>query len=396
MTRNHTLFRIIAGTQFATITAAIAVGSLFTSVALAQSPTYRVIDLGAVGANGQPFSLTGNGLVAGAVQTGNTLHAELEYEGRMVDLGQPGLKGPNSMAFGVNAWGQAVGEAQTDRPDSNDEDFCGFSALGLAFSGTTCLPFLWENGVMRPLPTLGGNNGAAYQINSHAAAGMAETHTPDSTCPPSGPQKLTFKPAVWQKGGVLELPTYAGDPDGNAHAINDLEQMAGGSGVCSAFNPIWLTNLQPLHALLWDGGKAIDLGTLGGTGHGNGIMALDLNNRGQVIGFSDLEGDVDFHAFLWTRAAGMQDLSALPGDVDSAAIGMNDSGQVVGVSLDADFNARAFLWKNQELIDLNTLVPANSPLYLVTACSINASGGIIGIAIDNSGNFHSYLAVPTK
>ena len=129
-------------------------------------------------------------------------------------------------------------------------------------------------------------------------------------------------------------------------------------------------------------------------GHGTGIQALDLNNHGQVIGFSDLQGDANFHAFLWTRETGMQDLGTVPGDVNSLAIGINDAGQIVGVSANASLTQyRAFLRQDGNLIDLNTLVPAGSPLYLATACKINAAGEIIGIAIDQSGNFHGYLAV---
>ena len=376
---------------------AILGGHLIAAVALAQPPTYKVTDLGAVGPNGQPFAITNNGRVAGATQVGEIVRAELWYKGRVVDLGQPGLKGQNSQAFGVNAWGQAVGEAQTDSPDPQGEDFCGFAALGLASSGTTCLPFVWQNGVMRPLPTLGGSNGQANQINSQGeAAGMVENDTPDSTCPSGGPQKLEFMPVVWQNGNVRELPTYPGDSDGNAHAINDSGHAAGGSGVCGAFNPIWGSNLQPLHALLWEGSETIDLGSLGGTGHGDGIMAIGLNNHDQVIGSSDLEGDATFHAFLWTHETGMQDLGTVPGDVDSAALGINDLGQIVGVSLDANFNPRAFLRHREELVDLNALVPASSPLHLATACSINAAGEIIGFAFDNSGNVHAYLAVPNN
>ena len=288
--------------QTKTIGAAIVAGSLLAAVAMAQSPSYTIIDLGTVGLNGQPFAIANDGLVVGAVQTGNALQAVLYYNGRTINIGKPGLKGQNSQAFSVNAWGQAVGEAQTGSADPQGEDFCGFAALGLASSGTTCVPFLWQNGVMRPLPALGGNNGVANQINGAGqTVGMAEKDMPDATCPSGGPQKLEFKPAAWQNGNVRELPTYGGDPDGNAHAINDSGQAAGGSGVCAAFNPIWLTNLQPLHALLWESGKVVDLGNLGGTGHGDGIMALNLNNHGQVIGSSDLPGDASFHAFLWTR-----------------------------------------------------------------------------------------------
>ena len=379
--------------QTKTVNTAMIAGSLLATVAMAQPPSYKVFDLGAVGPNGQPFALTDNGLAAGAAQTGNTMQAVLWYKGRMLELFKP--TGSNSIAFGVNRGGQAVGGAQTGTPDPQGEDFCGFAALGLTSSGTSCIAFLWQNGGIQELPTLGGNNGVANQINGAGdAVGMAEKNRPDSTCPSGGPQKLEFKPAAWQNRIVREMPTYAGDPDGDAHAINDSGQAAGGSGVCAAFNPVWLTNLQPLHALLWESGKVVDLGNLGGTGHGDGIMALNLNNNGQVIGSSDLPGDATFHAFLWTHETGMQDIGTLPGDVDSAAIGINDNGQIVGVSIDANFNPRAFLRQGQELIDLNTLVPADSPLDLASACSINAAGEIVGFAFDSSFNVHAYLAVP--
>jgi len=380
-----------------TIKSAIVAGSLLAAVAMAQSPSYTVTDLGIVGPAGQPFTVTNNVLVSGAVQTGSTVQAVLWYKGRMVDLGPDGATGRNSMAFSVNRTGQAAGEAQTAAPDPNGEDFCGFTALGLTSSGTTCNAFLWQNGVMTALPTLGGNNGLANQINLWGeAAGTAEEDTADSACPSGGSQKLHFKPVVWQNGSIAELPTYSGDPDGQANAVNDHGDVAGGSGECVAFNPIWLTNLQPLHALLWENGKATDLGSLGGTGHGNGIMAENLNNAGLVIGFSDLAGDANFHAFAWTRESGMMDLGTVSGDLNSAAIGSNDAGQVVGVSLDASFNPRAFLRQGENLIDLNTLVPSGGSLYLATACSINAAGEITGIAFDSGGNVHGYLAVPNN
>ena len=92
----------------------------------------------------------------------------------------------------------------------------------------------------------------------------------------------------------------------------------------------------------------------------------------------------------------MQDLGTLPGDVDSAAIGINDMGQIVGVSIDANFNPRAFLRQGRDLVDLNTLVAGGSPLDLASACSINTAGEIVGFAFDNSGNVHAYMAAPSN
>jgi probable HAF family extracellular repeat protein len=381
-----------------TLVTSVAAGSLLAALAMAQ-PRFTVTDLGVVGQAGQPFVITNNGLVSGAAAfPDNTLHGVLWHRGRMLDIGTPGLKGPNSMAIGVNRWGQAVGEAGTLSPDPKGEDFCGFAALGLPYSSASCLPFLWQNGVMNPLPTLGGNNGAANQINNRGdVAGMAENDTPDANCPATSSQKLQFKPVVWKNGKAEELPTYTGDSDGNALAINDNGQVAGGSGDCTDFSPISLTNLWPLHALLWENGQATDLGNLGGTGHGNGIEAVNLNNHVQVIGNSDVTGDANFHAFLWARETGMRDLGTLPGDANSAANGINDAGEVVGISLDASFNPRAFLWQNDSMTDLNTLIPAGSPLLLITACSVNSSGEIIGIAVEKStGDVHGYLATPSR
>ncbi len=102
-----------------------------------------------------------------------------------------------------------------------------------------------------------------------------------------------------------------------AKAINDNGQVVGGSGICAALNPITGISLQPLHALLWETGTVTDLGNLGGTGQGFGNLAYSLNNQGQVIGFSDLNGNANFHSFLWTRGTGMQDLGTLPGDANS-------------------------------------------------------------------------------
>src|SRR5580704_237233 len=98
------------------ILSSIAAGSVLASIAIAQSPTYKVVDLGSVGPNGQPFQISKNGMVAGVAQVGDVLHAGLRSKGRVVDLGHPGLGGQNSMAFGVNAFGQVVGEAQTASP----------------------------------------------------------------------------------------------------------------------------------------------------------------------------------------------------------------------------------------------------------------------------------------
>jgi probable HAF family extracellular repeat protein len=374
----------------------IAASSMLAAVASAQTPRYTLTDLGALGPNGQPFSVANNGLIGGtAVLSGAAEHAVLFYKGLKGDLATPGLGGQNSVVYSANERGQAVGQAETSTRDPNGEDFCGFKALGQPAAGTTCLPFLWQYAVMTPLPTLGGSNGTALMVNkSGTVAGYAENTTLDPKCP--APQKLQFKPVIWENGEVQELPTSSGNPEGMAYAINDSGQVVGASGTCAPYSIITGLYMQPLHALLWETGTMTDLGSLGGTGQGNGIIPHGINNQGQVVGYSDLKGNANFHAFLWARGTGMQDLGTLTGDVNSAAIGIDDPGDVVGVSLDANFNPRAFLWENGTMTDLNTLIPANSPLFLMFACAINSSGQIVGFGVTSTGVAHGYLLTPSS
>jgi uncharacterized membrane protein len=89
----------------------------------------------------------------------------------------------------------------------------------------------------------------------------------------------------------------------------------------------------------------------------------------------------------------MLDLGTVPGIANSMAIAINDYDEVVGISLDATHFA-ATLWKHGKAIDLNTVIPANSPLHLMSACSINDQGQIIGFAVDQSGAIHGYELIP--
>jgi probable HAF family extracellular repeat protein len=365
-------------------------------VAQEQKPTparYTITDLGTLegGTFSQPFFINRYGLVSGSsnLADGNQ-HATLWLEKLKVDIGAPGLGGPNSIAFGDNDGFQSAGEAETSTPDPNGEDFCGFG------THLTCLPFLWQDGEMIQLPALGGNNGVAMAISDRGeVAGFAENSTPDTGCP--APQVLHFEPVVWEKGVIHKLPTIGGDPDGVAQQINDNGAVVGGSGTCATFNANFLFNLVPVHALLWEKGKVTDLGNLGGkTGQAGGNIAYGINNQGQVVGNSDLKGDKTFHAFLWTKATGMQDLGTLSGDVASVSISINDASSIVGASLDAKFNPRAFLLEKGVMTDLNTRIAGHSPLYLMTGCSINSRGEITGLGITSTGQIHTYLATPTR
>ncbi len=92
----------------------------------------------------------------------------------------------------------------------------------------------------------------------------------------------------------------------------------------------------------------------------------------------------------------MQDLGTLPGDILSVANSINDRGEVVGESDDPNGNARAYLRQNGVMMDLNALIPAGSPLFLLCGLSINSSGQIAGFGMTSGGDLHGFLATPTS
>jgi probable HAF family extracellular repeat protein len=360
------------------------------------SVSYTITDLGTLPGGGFSQASQGNtenGLIAGvSTVASGSQHAVLWQYGQAIDLGASGLGGPNSFAVGLNAKGAAVGLAETSEADS--EDFC------LYGTGLRCVPVIWQNGTINQLPALGGRNGAVSAVNkSGAIAGIAETATHDASCP--APLFHQYEAVVWgpAPGHVRELRPLPGDTVGVAFWINDKGQVVGASGTCDNTLPNGV--IVGPHAVLWDSdGTPIDLGTLGGTSDikafAVGNRGTYINNNGQVVGGSALAGNKTSHAFLWTRDAGMKDLGVLPGDFNSGALALNERGEAVGVSNDPEGNPRAFIWRNGLLADLNTLVAADSPLYLLFAAGINNRGEIAGWGATPSGDIHAFLATPNN
>jgi probable HAF family extracellular repeat protein len=373
----------------------------------AQPAKYTVTDLGP---SNNPFSVANwidnFGLTAGlASASDGSQHAVLWLHGTMTDLGKPGLGGPNSIAGSVNDFGQVLGQAETSSKDPNKENFCGFG------TAQQCLSFVWQyGGTMTALPTLGGTNASYGAMNNVGeVVGIAETSHKDPACPATvaingtGPQVLDFEAVIWgpQPGQIRQLSPLAGDTVGMAFGINDLGQVVGTSGTCG--NTVLPGFAAGPHAVLWErDGSVHDLGSLGGTVNtsilGPGNVAFVINNRGEVSGQSTLPGNATFHPFLWSRATGMLDLGVLPGDLVGAGIAMNNHGDIVGASVSAPGpatgNPRAFLWKQGVMTDLNSLIPATSPLYLLTACGVNDAGVIVGFGVTESGDIHGFMATP--
>jgi probable HAF family extracellular repeat protein len=103
--------------------------------------------------------------------------------------------------------------------------------------------------------------------------------------------------------------------------------------------------------------------------------AAGVNASGTVVGYS-ADSTNARRATLWASSGGPINLGTLPGGDFSQAFGINDSGDVVGAST-SNSGDRAFVWTSAAgMQDLNTLIPSSS-VVLTKAVGINNVGMII-------------------
>lgn len=356
---------------------------------------YQVTSLpGLGGTTSAGNSINNRSWIAGYSRVAGDLarHAALWRDEELTDLGT--LGGPNSsVTWSVkNNNGLIVGISQTAQPEPRGEAWSSAAFFsGPTTTGFICLGFAWEDGQMRALPTLGGDNGFATGANNRRQkVGWAERNCVDATCVP--PQMLNFRPVMWDANDAIsEFPLENGDTAGAATGINDRGQTIGISGICDQA----VGRYTAKHAVLWEKSGITDLGNLGAE-YWNTPTAI--NQRGDIVGFAGTPGDVDgnfIKAFIWTRENGIQPLGTLPGAVESEAYGINERRQVVGLSCDAEGGCRAFIWENGVMRDLNTLKQSNFAGVLQSAKDINDAGVITGRAVDpNTGVRTAYEAVP--
>jgi probable HAF family extracellular repeat protein len=437
------------------------------SLAAQEHPTkhhkYNLVDIGTFGGPniffnqfGFPNTLLGsNGTVTAGADTSTVdpycfnnpdcflEHAFKWQEGVMSDLGAlPGGSGNNdSQAFWINDRGQTVGA----------------STIGV-IDPLRNVPFvhavLWSDlGKIHDLGTLGGLDSASQAINSRGqVVGVAENAIPDPYNLfdyqifgiSAGTQSRAF---LWdRKAGMQDLGTLPAGNNAFAAFLNERGQIAGYSHTNTtpnSFNSYWCGNNPPTtDPFFWENGKMYDIGTLGG----NCGVAMGLNNQGQVIGVSDLAGDVFSHAFRWDKKGRLQDLATLGGNYGQAnsindagdAVGwaytagdvifhtviwpngkatptdlgvitgyafsfadaINSKGQITGGLTNTDGScppndSAAFLWENGDMVDLNTLVPPHPGVQL-TGCDayINDRGDILTLGNLSDGDTHAFLLTP--
>jgi len=349
-------------------------------------------DLGALpGINASvPVGISESGLIAGFSTYGLLVPWQAVLWNRdrsIVALGTFG--GTCSTAYSVNNRGQVVGMALNAVPEN--PDFAAAIARDCP-AATQARAVRWQDGSMLDLGTLGGNDAAAIEVNEGGQiVGISYTDTlpNDTTGIP------TIHPFLWQNGTMTDLGSLGGTQafpgtfgGGGTRAVNDSGEVAGTS---------MLPGDQVWHAFFWSHGTMIDLGTFGGSKS----EAFALSKKGQVLGRAVVT-DTPFvrHAFLWEKGH-MTDLHTVAGCTRSTAQSINPANQIVG-SLggcadnpdDPTFFSAFYVEKGKPMADLNTLIDPPSPIHIDEAWNINERGEIFGSGFLPDGSTRAFLLVP--
>jgi probable HAF family extracellular repeat protein len=304
--------------------------------------SFTITNLGSLGGTvSVPAQVNNQGEVVGYSSTTNNaaFHAFLYSHGRMTDLGT--LGGTTSGATGINNRGVVVGLSNV-APGNKQVD-----------------AFIDQGG---KLTDLGPLNPAL------AEGGMVSINAGGDV---SGLSVGGYDALLRRRGTNVDLGSLGG-LGSIARDLNDSGQVVGFSA--TRLLPAANGSSEPtaiIHAFEYSHGKMSDLGTLGGTDS----TANWINDRGAVVGGSDTVNDTAKHAFEFNQGR-MTDLGTL-GGLDSVAAAINDQGAVVGASLTSTGALHGFIEVRGRMVDLNSLIPAQSGFVITNAQDINDRGQIV-------------------
>jgi probable HAF family extracellular repeat protein len=337
--------------------------------------------------NSIPTWISSHGLIAGMSENGLidplTGFPQLEAVIWKPDhsiLGLGTLGGNSSQAFSINDRGQTVGVALNTIPDQFAPFMNGVPAA------TQARAFLWEDGAMHDLGTLGGDDAAAYIVNErgHVVGNSFTNKAVNSTT-----GLPTVHPFLWRNGEMLDVGSLGGTKSVQAAiccggiGLNNRDQVTGTST---------LPGDKVRHPFLWEHGVRRDLGTLGGLN----AESFFITESGMVVGRSDVSlSSKDHHAFSWTDEGGMKDLGTLATGPCSTAYAANSRGQIVGDAGICGVGGAAFIAEQgQHMVNLTKLVLPGSDLTLQAVAYINEAGEIAGIASLPNGDSRAVVLIP--
>jgi probable extracellular repeat, HAF family len=197
--------------------------------------------------------------------------------------------------------------------------------------------FVYRNGTMSDLGSLGGYSGALALNRAGTAVGFSS----DS---PSGFQRAV----IWNNGSILDISNGF---ESQARAINDSGQVVGETGTVTGNE----------EAFLWSNGSSENLGTLT---PGRNSEAFGINNERNIVGTSEAISSITFQ-----------------------------TNPITGViTIVTNFQNHAFLYSNGSMLDLNSVISTNSGWELYYAFGINNSDQIVGWgSMDGGQHIRSFI-----
>jgi probable HAF family extracellular repeat protein len=361
---------------------ALVMADSLTRPAAAANTTYTVQGLGTLGGASIARDINDSGQVVG-----QSLNASGQNRAFLWDDGRMTdlgtLGGPASFARGIDDTGRVVGFSR----NANNQTRA----------------FLARNGNMTTLGTLTGfSSSEAWHIND---SGVAVGRSFNSTS--------QGRAVLWENGQIKDLGASLKTPYSEAWGINNRGQVVGEAGSAD----------QQAKAFLYGNntGEVTDLDTVGRASDPSVFPyqyseAMGINDEGQVVGWSyrttindppSTPPGPEGKAFLYEKDPGVPatvlPLNPLDGDLYSRARDIDESGRAVGWSRGINGNQAeqysAVLWEDGRVTDLNDLIPANSGWKLIDAYAINESGQIVGSAFKDGnesdlGQLRAFLLTP--
>ncbi|MFC4930371.1 HAF repeat-containing protein [Massilia sp. GCM10023247] len=300
----------------------------------ASYPEYRVTIVGP--ANSQPTDMNQAGAVVGITRLGPDSYSSFVNYGRgPVNLGR--LGGRSNVAVAINDKGQVLGNVTTTNGQLRG--------------------YVYDRGSFRQLNGVGGRPTSYVDINN--AGYILASSGPPPTAPAGNAVPYLRAPnGTYRAIGALPYPNPITQPE----ALNNRNQVTGESGT-------FILPEIPFYAFVWTNGVMRQLGDFGYTPN----YGLDINDRGQVAGYTSTATFREALATVWTHGRPLLiDTRPASSYRFSSADAINNHGHAVGSANQIG----AFIWRGRRMESLNSLIDRRSGWNITFPRAINDAGQI--------------------